>query len=141
LSRRRYLGRLSGPLLDRVDLQVDVLALTRAQMLSEEVPESSADVALRVVQARLAQRARLTGTPWTCNGEVPGSWLRSALKLPGEVTRDLDGALDRGRLSVRGYDRVLRAAWTVSDLGGRDLPSRDDIGRALVLRHRRQVIW
>jgi magnesium chelatase family protein len=139
MARRRYLSRLSGPLLDRVDLQVDVHAVSRAEMAAATVPESSAQVAARVCDAREAQRARLLGTPWACNGEVPGSWLRARLRLPASQTRDLDVALDRGRLTIRGYDRVLRAAWTVADLAGRDRPVRDDVGRALLLRHRPQV--
>jgi magnesium chelatase family protein len=136
LARRRYLGRLSGPLLDRVDLQVEVLAVSRAEMAAAGTPEPSRAVAARVARARLAQRERLRATGWACNGEVPGSWLRGRLRLPGVVTRDLDRALDRGVLSIRGYDRVLRAAWTVADLGGRERPGRDDVGRALLLRQR-----
>jgi magnesium chelatase family protein len=139
MARRRYLARLSGPLLDRVDLQVQVLAVSRAEMAAAEEPESSREVAARVVVARSAQRERLAGTPWSCNGEVAGSWLRAALRLPSSVTKDVDAALDRGRLSIRGYDRVLRTAWTIADLSGRDRPCRDDIGRALILRNTLRV--
>jgi magnesium chelatase family protein len=136
LARRRYFGRLSGPLLDRVDLQVDVLAVSRAELALCEAPESTATVAARVAEARAAQADRLAGLPWSCNGEIPGSWLRGRWRLPLAVTRDLDTALDRGWLSIRGYDRVLRVAWTVADLGGRTVPGRDDVGGALVLRRR-----
>jgi magnesium chelatase family protein len=136
LARRRYLGRLSGPLLDRVDLQVEVLAVSWAQMADLVAPESTAVVAARVGQARGAQTERLAGLPWTCNGEVPGSWLRGRWRLASPITQDLDLALDRGRLSIRGYDRVLRVAWTLADLAGRARPERDDVGRALVLRRR-----
>ncbi len=135
MARRRYLARLSGPLLDRVDLQVHVLAVSRAEMSAGTLPESSAVVAQRVLQARAAQRQRLSGTPWSSNGEVAGAWLRAALRLPPSVTKDVDAALDRGRLSIRGYDRVLRTSWTVADLAGRSSPCRDDLGRALVLRN------
>ncbi len=139
LARRRYLARLSGPLLDRVDLQVDVLAVSRREMATAVRPESSAQVARRVAAARGVQRERLAATPWACNGEVPGAWLRGALRLPAAVTTDLDRGLDRGRLSIRGYDRVLRVAWTVADLDGRPRPGRDDVGRALLLRQRGPV--
>jgi magnesium chelatase family protein len=135
-ARRRYLGRLSGPLLDRIDVQVDVLAVSRADLVSEQRPETSAVVAARVATARAAQRARLAGTSWVCNGEVPGNYLRADLKLPLVVTRDVDHALDRGWLSIRGYDRVLRIAWSISDLAGRARPESDDVGQALMLRHR-----
>lgn len=136
LARRRYLTRLSGPLLDRVDLQVEVLAVSRAEMAADRSGERTAVVAARVAAARAAQRERLAGTTWTTNGEVPGSWLRGALRLSGVVTGDLDRALDRGTLSIRGYDRVLRVAWTIADLAGRAAPGRDEVGRALVLRQR-----
>lgn len=135
-ARRRYMARLSGPLLDRVDVQVDVLAVSRADLVSERRPEDTATVAARVATARAAQRERLAETSWVCNGEVPGSCLRGDLKLPPAVTRDVDHALDRARLSIRGYDRVLRISWSISDLAGRTRPNRDDVGQALMLRHR-----
>jgi magnesium chelatase family protein len=135
-ARRRYLSRLSGPLLDRVDLQVEVLPVSRAEMATDRRPESSAVVAARVAAARAAQRERLAGTPWTCNGDLPGSWLRGPVRLPPRITQDLDRALDRQQLTARGYDRVLRLSWTVSDLSGRVTPDRDDVGQALLLRHR-----
>lgn len=136
LMRRRYLSRLSGPLVDRIDIQVHVLPVSRADMAAEGRAESSAVVGRRVARAREAQRERLAGTSWTCNGEVPGSWLRGPARLRSEVTRDLDRALDRQQITVRGYDRVLRLAWTASDLEGRTHPSRDDVGRALLYRCR-----
>jgi magnesium chelatase family protein len=139
-ARRRYLARLSGPLLDRVDLQVEVLAVSRVDLISEQAPEDSATVAARVSQARARQRERLAGTAWISNGEVPGSHLRGPLRLASRVTQDLDLALERARLSIRGYDRVLRIAWTVADLAGRTAPDRDDVGRALMLRHRGRVL-
>ncbi|WP_088313376.1 YifB family Mg chelatase-like AAA ATPase [Kineosporia sp. R_H_3] len=139
LARRRYLGRLSGPLLDRVDLHLEVLAVSRAEMALDVAPEPTAVVAARVAQARAAQRERLAGTPWSSNCEVPGWWLRSAWPLGQAVTAELDQALDRGRLSIRGYDRVLRVAWTEADLAGRTAPGRGEVGRAILLRQRARV--
>lgn len=137
--RRRYLGRLSGPLLDRVDLQVEVMPVSRSDLAGESAPESSATVAARVARSRNAQRERLSGTPWRLNGEVPGGWLRGALRLPKSVTRPVDGALDRGALSIRGYDRVLRIAWTLADLAGLGRPGETEVGQALTLRQRGQA--
>ncbi|HEY3438320.1 MAG TPA: YifB family Mg chelatase-like AAA ATPase [Actinotalea sp.] len=138
LARRRYFSRLSGPLLDRVDVQVEVLAVTRADRAAGLIPESTAAVAARVAGARAVARARLAATPWTTNGEVPGSWLREH-RPPGRVTAELERALDRGALSLRGADRVLRVAWTLADLAGRPEPSAQDVGQALLLRTRGQV--
>ncbi len=138
-ARRRYFSRLSGPLLDRVDLQVEVGPVSRAQLLAAEPSESTAVVAARVALARRAQRERLAGTPWTCNGELPGTWLRTAGRLPSRSTRLLDRALDAGQVSARGYDRVLRAAWTLADLAGRSGPDPGDVDEALALRLRGQA--
>jgi magnesium chelatase family protein len=131
-QRRRYFGKLSGPLLDRVDLQVE-LSPARA---GAGAGESSAAVASRVVAARAAQAQRLQGTPWRTNGDVPGSWLRERLGPDRALVADLDRALDRGTLSLRGVDRVLRVAWTLADLAGRAAPGRADVGQALLLRTR-----
>ncbi|GLY30176.1 YifB family Mg chelatase-like AAA ATPase [Kineosporia sp. NBRC 101731] len=139
VARRRYLSRLSGPLLDRVDLQVDVLPVSRADMAAGDRAESSATVRRRVLAARMIARDRLADTPWTCNGEISGSYLRGPLRLSPKVTQDVDRALDHGRLSIRGHDRVLRVSWTVADLAGRSEPDRDDVSRALMLRRRGQV--
>ena len=134
LAKRAYLGKLAGPVLDRVDLQLPVRAVSRAA-LAGEPGEASAVVAARVAQARTRQADRLTGMPWRLNSEVPGSVLRrGALRLPAAVTADLERAIDRGLLTLRGYDRVLRLAWTVCDLRGGTAPTRADVGLALTLR-------
>jgi magnesium chelatase family protein len=138
-ARRRYRMRLSGPLLDRVDLQVDVLAVSRAELAMGEMPDDTATVAQRVATARERQAARFAGTPWTCNGEVSGRWLRSEHRLPLAVTREADLAVDRNQLTVRGYDRVLRLAWTLGDLSGLDQPGAGEVARAMQLRQRGSV--
>lgn len=135
MARRKYFSRLSGPLLDRVDLQVEMHAVRRAE-IGVEPPESSAVVAARVAAARAAQAARLVGTPWRTNAEVPGSWLREHPRTCRAALVDVHRALDAGRISLRGVDRVLRVAWTLADLSGRETPTRDDVGRALLLRTR-----
>jgi len=137
VERRRYLGRLSGPLLDRIDIQVDVAPVTRASLAISAPPEGSATVAARVAAARTRQKTRLAQTPWRTNAEVPGAWLRSAEgRLPADVRLALERALDRGALSMRGMDRVLRIAWTLADLAGRERPTTTDVGTALALRTR-----
>lgn len=136
VAQRRYFGRLSGPLLDRVDVQVEVRPVTRVERASAVAPESSATVAARVLAAREAAARRLAGTGWRTNAEVPGTWLRDRLGPDSGLLRDVDTALDRGTLSLRGADRVLRLAWTVADLAGREAPSRADVGAGLALRTR-----
>jgi magnesium chelatase family protein len=136
VAQRRYFGRLSGPLLDRVDVQVEVRPVSRVERAGDVVPESSAVVAARVRAAREAAQHRLAGTGWRTNAEVPGTWLRDRLGADPGLLTDVDTALDRGTLSLRGADRVLRLAWTVADLAGRDAPTRSDVGAGLALRTR-----
>ena len=136
LARRRYLARLSGPLLDRIDIQVTLEPLTTAALLDESaVSESSALVADRVAKARAAAVARWAADGWRNNAEVPGAALRSpAWRLPRSVLAPVRQLLDRGELSARGYDRVVRLAWTVADLAGRARPNRGDVCEATELR-------
>ena len=96
--------------------------------------ETSDVVAGRVAEARAAQRERLR--PWNhaTNAEVQGRILRGDLGLPRSVTASLDRALDRNLVSARGWDRVLRVAWTISDLAGRVRPDADDVVTALGFR-------
>lgn len=138
-ERRAYAARLSGPLLDRVDLRVHVPAVPRAA-LDGRPGEGSAEVAERVGVARAAQAERWRDLGRRTNAEVPGPVLRRPpWRLPGAVTADLDRAVDRGLLTLRGYDRVLRVAWSSADLAGRTTPTRDDLSLALLLRHQGRV--
>ncbi|MEO6702874.1 MAG: ATP-binding protein, partial [Jatrophihabitantaceae bacterium] len=140
-ARRRYRRRLSGPLLDRIDLRVPIDPVTRAELMSELAgAESSAAVAARVSRARAAARARWSDFGWTANAEVPGPVLRSVDWRParGALNR-LDGELERGTLSARGCDRVLKLAWTISDLAGLDRPGAAEVGEAIGLRTGRVI--
>jgi magnesium chelatase family protein len=137
MARRRYLSRLSGPLLDRVDLQVDVLPVTRAALGTATQEESTHVVAARVAAARAAQLSRWHATTWRLNAHAPGHELRSRpWRLPSAATQSLDQGVERGTLTVRGYDRVLRTAWTLADLDGSERPGRHHVDLAFSLRHR-----
>ena len=141
-ARRRYAQRLSGPLLDRVDLRVHVDAVPHVELLSAETPESSAAVAVRVARARLAARERWSDSPWTLNAGVPGIALRgSRWRLPRTATRAAEDFLMRGQLTARGLDRVLRLAWTVADLAGRAQPDASDVAEALFFRTGDNAAW
>lgn len=132
---RRYQSRLSGPLLDRVDLRVEVEPVGRADLMgSGGRGESSAVVAARVAEARERAGARLAGTPWATNSEVPGHELRTRLVAAPGALMATERDMERGILTARGLDRVLRVAWTVADLRGADRPDASDIAVALELR-------
>jgi magnesium chelatase family protein len=136
-SRRRYLARISGPLLDRIDLQLRVHRITAAQLrVSTETRRlDTANARARVLSARAIAATRLARTPWSLNSHVPGSWLRApAQRLPHSVTASIDRALERGGITMRGYDRILRVSWSIADLDGADRPTTDHVGRALYFR-------
>ncbi|KUN35081.1 YifB family Mg chelatase-like AAA ATPase [Streptomyces longwoodensis] len=132
---RRYQARLSGPLLDRVDLRVEVDPVSRAE-LAHRGPggESTEVVATRVHAARERAAARLAGTPWRTNSEVPGRELRTRWHAARGAMDEAERNLERGVLTARGLDRVLRVAWTVADLVGHDRPDATDVALALQLR-------
>ncbi|WP_084129893.1 YifB family Mg chelatase-like AAA ATPase [Demequina sp. NBRC 110055] len=129
--RRTYLHRLSGPLLDRVDLHVDVRPVRR---VDDGPAESTAVVAARVAQARERARARLAEHGWGSNAQAHGRWLRD--HTPRAACTDLWRALDHGVVSVRGADRTLRVAWTLADLAGEPAPDAAHVAQALALRTR-----
>lgn len=136
-TKRRYFGRLSGPLLDRIDIQLQLLPVTRSALLSEVTyMEASAVVAARVAVAREAAVQRWRAHGWRTNSEVPGSALRGRWRLPRRITASLDRQIDTGAVSARGYDSALRLAWTVADCGGRTSPTAEDVNEATFLRLR-----
>jgi magnesium chelatase family protein len=133
VTKRRYLGKLSGPLLDRVDLRVQMNP-ARAGAFSAVDGESTAQVRNRVAQARdtAAQRWRPHG--FRTNAEVSGSLLRRKFRPSNAAMAPLRTALDRGLLSIRGLDRTLRVAWSLADLAGRTAPGLDEVAAALSFR-------
>ncbi|WP_328224096.1 YifB family Mg chelatase-like AAA ATPase [Streptomyces sp. NBC_00310] len=132
---RRYQARLSGPLLDRVDLRVEVDRVTRSELTRRGAQgESTATVADRVRSARERAAARLLDTPWRTNSEVPGRELRSRWHATPGAMDEAERCLERGVLTARGLDRVLRVGWTIADLVGHDRPDATDVNLALQLR-------
>lgn len=107
---RRYAARLSGPLRDRIDIDLQVARVSASRATSSRRSGvSTADAAARVSAARTRAAERWAKTPWRRNAEVSGAWLRQGeLRLPRGVRAPLDRALERGQLTLRGYDRVLR---------------------------------
>jgi magnesium chelatase family protein len=133
-ARRRYLGRLSGPLLDRVDVKIELLPVGHKELLrAHGQAESSAMVAARVTDARDRAARRLAGTPWRLNAEVPGSVLRCQWPpVPGSLI-GVERSLERGQISARGVVKVIRTAWTIADLTGQARPGKDECDAALGL--------
>ncbi|WP_433497481.1 YifB family Mg chelatase-like AAA ATPase [Sphaerimonospora sp. CA-214678] len=133
-ARRRYLARLSGPLLDRIDVKVRVGRATRAELLADRhFAESTEVVARRVLLARERAAGRLAGTPWRANAEVPSAALHDEFRLPRAALAPLHRGLDLGALGARGLDRVLRMSWTLADLAGREIPGERETSGALAM--------
>lgn len=133
-TKRRYLARLSGPLLDRVDVKVQLEQVNRHDMLYDRrFAESSEVVARRVAAARERSATRLRGTPWRLNAEIPGAELRrSFVPAPGAL-QSLDQAMELGQVSARGADKIVRVAWSVADLAGKSRPGAAEVQTAIGL--------
>lgn len=136
-ARRRYMGRLSGPLLDRVDLRVRMRPMTAMSAADLTDPEPTATVRARVSQARDRAAERWRPHGWRTNSQAPGPVLRREFALPRKATALLDRGLDIGAVTARGADRCLRVAWTLSDLAEADSPDADHVAAALEFRDRR----
>ncbi|WP_028924870.1 YifB family Mg chelatase-like AAA ATPase [Pseudonocardia acaciae] len=134
--RRRYLARLSGPLLDRVDLRARLAPLV-ALTPAGQPTESTATVRARVAAARAAAAERWAQHGWSTNAEVPGPTLRDQFPLPRSVLLPLDAGLRRGELTARGADRALRVAWTLADLAGQTRPDASMVDRAIAFKEQR----
>jgi magnesium chelatase family protein len=132
---RRHRRRLSGPLLDRMDLMVDVRRPANEE-LSAPARTSSAQVLGRVAEARERQRRRLRGTGSTCNAEMDSGLVDGQVQLDECATEELRRAYTHGFLSARGRHRVMRVARTIADLAGAQRVSRDDLLLAVSLRQR-----
>lgn len=144
--RRRYGDRLSRPLLDRIDINVWVDPIARADLfddgLGTATAEASSAVAVRVATARAAAAQRWAALGWSTNGEALGPVLRRRpWRPPSAVLRPAERQLSAGRISARGFDKVLRLAWTLADLAGRSSPSAADVAEAVFLRLGREQAW
>ncbi|MFM6978220.1 MAG: YifB family Mg chelatase-like AAA ATPase [Micrococcales bacterium] len=136
-ARMRYLNRLSGPLLDRIDIRLQIRSVNAAQIeISRQQPNrlTSAAAKERVIQARALLRERLLPLGYSLVSHVPTTILRRSLRPPKYVTRFMDSALAKGAISMRGYDRCLRVALSVAALAGRGDVSAEDLDQSFLLR-------
>lgn len=137
IAKRRYMSRLSGPLLDRVDLRVRMRPITAMSRSDLTPPEATATVRARVLEARARAAARWQKYGWLTNAEAPGPTLRREFGLQKKATMLLDHGLNIGAVTARGADRCLRVSWTLADLAGVDMPTADHVSAALEFRDRR----
>jgi magnesium chelatase family protein len=132
---RRYRGKLSGPLLDRIDLRVPVPAVPWQRIIGSPPPrESTLEARTRVIRARNKQRARYRQTPHRSNSEIPGQDLRLYCPLSTEAARLLERSAAKLEMSVRAHVRVLRVARTIADLEGASTIAANHVAEALSYR-------
>jgi magnesium chelatase family protein len=130
----KYVGKLSGPLLDRIDLQIEIARVPFDDMVRYEGAERSARIRARVVEARDRQQARFAGTALTCNAEIPENAMRRYCALDEPAMRLLAHASAKRQFSARALDRIARVARTIADLGGNQSICADHVAEAIQYR-------
>jgi magnesium chelatase family protein len=133
-ERQRYLGRLSRPLLDRIDLHVELPALSPSVMQAPGPSEGSPDIRCRVLRARERQRERLAAARLRLNAEMPPRLLRRLCPLGDDSQKLLNAAAERLGLSTRGHDRIIRVARTIADLAASDVIAAEHCAEAIQYR-------
>lgn len=131
-DRIAYMSRLSGPILDRIDIQVPVQAVARISPGVQPTGDSSATLRRRVVEARAAACERFAAQGWHCNAQASGGWLRS--HMGGAALALVNAALESQSLTLRGADRAMRLAWTLADLAGHTSPGPEEMREGIELR-------
>lgn len=135
LEAKRYQSRLSGPLLDRIDLHIELAALKPEELLSEGGGESSAEICARVSKARECQRARYAGESFEVNAHMRLPHIKKFCPLSGEMKREVLSLLRADKLSARGYHRLLKVARTIADLDGMESIALEHLFEAYQYRH------
>ncbi len=138
----RYLHKISGPLLDRIDLQIEITPLSFDELARTAPGESSAEIRERVVRARRIQEMRYSSCPGVhCNAQMTSRLLREYAALDGTCTEMLRQAMTRLQLSARAYDRILRVARTIADLEGSDRIGMSHVAEAIGYRNLDRASW
>lgn len=140
-SVRKYLNRISGPMLDRIDLHVEVPPVNYTELSSVSKEESSAQIRERVNMAREIQNERYKGTPVTCNARLTSAMLKEYCVLDTEASAYLQQSFDKLGMSARAYDRILKVARTVADLAGSEIIKKQHIFSAISFRTLDRKYW
>lgn len=139
---QKYLGRVSGPLLDRIDIHIEVPSLRFADLSSMPMGESSAQIRQRVIRARSVQQRRFAGRPRVpCNARMASRDLRGYCALDERTHEMLKHAMTDMKLSARAYDRILKVARTIADLAGAEALQGDHVWEAIQLRSLDRQLW
>lgn len=131
---RRYLSKLSGPLMDRIDLRVQVDPLSRVELSRPELGEASVEIKNRVIIARAIAADRFKSESWSLNSEIPSRALRTTYQPERSAMNFLHSELDLERITARGLHKVMRTAWSIADMSHHLRPSLEDVHAAYSLR-------
>jgi len=137
----RYRKRISGPLLDRIDMHIEVPRLLPGELLSKQAGEKSASIQARVIAAREIQTRRFAGTPYHCNAQMGSKALRQFCQLSEECESLLRAAIDQFALSARAHDRIIKLARTIADLEGSEQIKVPHIAEAIQYRSLDRKLW
>lgn len=137
----KYLGRISGPMLDRLDLHVEVPPVDFAELNSNSKEETSAEIRARVNKARKMQVERYKGTGITCNARLTPSMLKKYCIMSNDASKYLALSFERLGMSARAYDRILKVARTVADLDGSEIIEKNHIFSAISFRSLDRKYW
>lgn len=131
---RRYLGKLSGPLMDRIDLRVQIEPVGRVDMARADLGENSQVIRERVIKARNVAEKRFAGMGWKLNSQIPARALRSTFQPDRIAMNFLHDELDRENITARGLHKIIRTSWSFADLYGHTVPTMDDVMAAHTMR-------
>ena len=141
-SVRKYMNKVSGPLLDRIDIHIEVLPLSNEQLMRERPGESSATIRERVMAARAIQSARFAGHAGVyCNAQMGTKLFHQYCVLDSQCQRLMSAAMDRLGLSARAYDRILKVARTIADLEGEQNINSTHLAEAITYRSLDRESW
>jgi len=139
---QRYLGKVSGPLLDRIDIQVEITPVPFEKLSGQEATERSADIRRRVMAARELQNQRFASTPGVyCNAQMTPAQMQIFARPDAEGLARLKTAMERLDLSARAYDRILKVARTIADLAGEEAIHKEHIAEAIHYRSLDRSSW
>lgn len=141
MTREKYLSKISGPMLDRMDVQIEVGSLTFGQLNDDKKGESSSDIRKRVVAARERMVKRYAGTGIFANAHLTPGMIREYCVLDDDAKIIMKSAFDRLGLSARGYDRILKLSRTIADLDASEIIKKEHVARAVQLRSLDRKYW
>jgi len=140
LQVRRYLAKLSGPLMDRIDLKIEVDSISRSEFSAMQSGESSSQIRARVIAARARAAERFAQFSWQLNSQIPSQALRLDFAPERSALNFLHDELDRERITARGLHKIIRVAWSIADLRGGKVPTLEDVQLAHSLREKGRAI-